>query len=91
MWNPRLLARGAACTLLLALLVVLPSDPVRSDEDDPVVGEVPAQGGPKASPAAPAPNPLDKIVGDLAGSADKWQSQKKEMILSGRWSTLFYD
>jgi ferredoxin--NADP+ reductase len=34
---------------------------------------------------------LDKILGDLAGSEDKWQAQKKEMILSGRWSTLFYD
>lgn len=34
---------------------------------------------------------LDKILSDLAGSEEKWQAQKKEMILAGRWSTLFYD
>jgi len=34
---------------------------------------------------------LDKTMTELAGSAEAWETKKKEMIAFHRWSTLFYD
>lgn len=34
---------------------------------------------------------LDKALSEMAGSEEKWQEIKKEMVAEGRWSTLFYE
>ena len=34
---------------------------------------------------------LDKTMQEFAGSEEKWQGMKQELVASGRWSTLFYD
>lgn len=34
---------------------------------------------------------LDKTMTEFAGSDDAWLNLKKELVDSGRWSTLFYD
>lgn len=36
-------------------------------------------------------NRLDKTMQEFAGSDEKWLQMKKELVASGRWSTLFYD
>jgi ferredoxin--NADP+ reductase len=34
---------------------------------------------------------LDKTMEEFAGSEADWLEMKKELVASGRWSTLFYD
>lgn len=34
---------------------------------------------------------LDKILSELAGSAERWSALKQDLTTTGRWSTLFYD